>query len=373
MKITDITYVPVVVGYKPEYQHDLRFYPKPPAQSNVVVTIHTDEGVFGIGEAPNTPGLYGENENHTIAGIEYFKPYLIGRDPVELTALNAEMDRLSPIGNHAAKVGIDMALHDLAGKALGVPVYQLLGGRVHDKVVTHISPATYEETSAQVSKLMAQGYRIFKQKMSGNTEYDLRLVHALLDQVPLDVTISLDVNQGWSTTQTLRILGELERRPQFPTNIIIEQPTHAADFAGQAYIRRHTQIPLLLDDGIRTADDLRKIFDLGAADIVSLKMSRVGGIQKCRQMIHMAEAANVSYIVDEINDMRIANTAVAHLAVASRRPLYTGVTCHTLLEFDIVGRGGVQLVDGCAIVPDGPGLGIEEVRYPDAVPAGGSR
>lgn len=372
MRISDITYVPVVVSYRPEYRHDLRFYPKPPVQSNVVVRIHTDDGVEGVGEAPNTPGLYGENENHTAAGIEYFKPYLVGRDPLELTSLNMEMDRLSPIGNHAAKIGIDMALHDLVGKVLGVPVYQLLGGRVHEKVPTHINPPTGDDTAGEVAKLMAQGFRFFKQKMSGNTEYDLRLVHALLDQVPMDVTIALDVNQGWSTMQTLRILGELERRPQFPTNIIIEQPTRAADFAGAALIRRQTQVPVLLDDGIWTEDDLRKILDVGAADIVSLKMSRVGGIQKCQQMIHMAEAANISYIIDEINDMRVANTAVAHLALASRKPLYTGVTCHRLLEFDIVAKGGLEIVDGCVTVPDTPGLGIEEIRYPEAAAAGGA-
>jgi L-alanine-DL-glutamate epimerase-like enolase superfamily enzyme len=366
VRIAEISCVPVAVSYKPEYRHDQRFYPKPPDQTNVVVTIRTDDGMVGIGEAPNTPGLYGENENHIVAGVDYFKPYLVGRDPLEITAINAEMDRLSPIGNRGSKTGLDIALHDLVGKALGVPVYQLLGGRVHDSVVTHISPATYEDTAIQVGKLMDQGYRVFKQKLSGNTDYDLRLAHDLLDRVPTDVLISFDVNQGWSTMQALRILGELESRSPFPANVIIEQPTLAADFEGQALIRRHTRIPLLLDDAIITADDLRRVLELGAADIVSLKMSRVGGIQKCQQMIHMAEAANVSYIVDEINDMKIANTAVAHLAVASRRPLYTGVTCHTLLEFDIVEKGGVQIVDGRAVVSDAPGLGIEAVRYPKA-------
>jgi L-alanine-DL-glutamate epimerase-like enolase superfamily enzyme len=121
----------------------------------------------------------------------------------------------------------------------------------------------------------------------------------------------------------------------------------------------------MADDAIRTADDLQKIIELGAADIVSLKTSRVGGIQKCQQMIHMAEAANVSYIVDEINELRLANTAVAHLALASRKPLYTGTACWTCLIFDIVDGGGVQLVDGHATLPATPGLGIEGLRFPD--------
>jgi L-alanine-DL-glutamate epimerase-like enolase superfamily enzyme len=208
--------------------------------------------------------------------------------------------------------------------------------------------------------------------MSGDTDYDLALVHSLLDRVPADITISLDVNQGWTTKQTLHILGELERRPVFPANIIIEQPTRAADFKGQAYIRRRSQVPLLLDDAIITADDLAKIIELGAADIVSLKISRVGGIQKCQQMIHMAEAANVDYIVDEINELRLANTAVAHLAMASRKPLYTGTACWTCLVFDIVAEGGVQLVEGHATLPEAPGLGIGALRFPDDPPAEGA-
>lgn len=364
MKIVGITGRAVEVTYRPEYQHDRRFYPKPSAQANVVVEIITDEGIVGWGEAAHSPGIYGENAAQTMAAIDYFRPVLVGRDPMQITALNVELDRMSPIGNVAAKAGIDVALHDLVGKALGVPVYQLLGGLVHKKLITHISPATYEGTAQQIERLVAEGYRIFKQKASGDTDYDLALIHGLLDQVGLDVTIAVDVNQGWSTLQALRILEELERRPVFPTNLIIEQPTWAADFKGQAYIRDRIQIPLMADDAIRTVDDLEKIIEIGAADIVSLKISRVGGIQKCQQMIHMAEAANVSYIVDEINEMRLANTAVAHLALASRKPLYTGTACWTSLEWDIVKSGGVQLVGGYAVLPDTPGLGIEALQFP---------
>jgi L-alanine-DL-glutamate epimerase-like enolase superfamily enzyme len=368
VKILDVTGRVVQVKYKPEYAHDKRFYPKPESQANVIVEITTDEGLVGWGECAHSPGIYGENAWMTLAAIEYFKPYLVGRDPHDITALNMELDRMSPIGNVAAKAGIDVALHDLVGKALGVPIYQLLGGLVHERLITHISPATYEGTVKQIELLVAQGYRIFKQKASGDTDYDLNLIHSLLDQVAPDVTISLDVNQGWSTLQALRILGEVERRNPFPTNFIIEQPTWASDFRGQAYLRQRTQIPLMADDAIRTADDLEKILELGAADIVSLKISRVGGIQKCQQMIHMAEAANVSYIVDEINELRVANTAVAQLALASRKPLYTGTACWTCLEFDIVAEGGVQLVDGHAVLTDAPGLGIGALRFPDDPP-----
>lgn len=369
MKITDITGRIVDVVYSPEYHHDGRFYPMPISQANVVVTITTDEGVVGWGESAHSPGLYGENAQMTMAALDYFRPVLVGQDPMQITALNMELDRLSPIGMCAAKAGIDMALHDLVGKALGVPVFQLLGGRVHDRLPTHISPATYKDTAKQIEGLMAKGYRIFKQKASGDTDYDLAFINDLLDRVPMDVLISYDVNQGWSLKQALYIISQIERRPTFPTNLQIEQPILASDFKGQAYLRKRINVPLLADDPIRTTHDLQMILELECADLVALKISRVGGIQKCQQMIHMAEAANVSYIVDEINELKLANTAVAHLAMASRKPLYTGTACHVCLTYDIVEEGGVQLIDGDAVLTDAPGLGITKLRFPDDPPA----
>lgn len=359
MKITDIVTTPVAIKYRPEYQADKRYYPKPPEQTNVIVELHTDEGQVGIGEAAHAPGIYGETAGATIAGIDYVAPALLGQDPRQITKINMAIDRLSPVGNIAAKAGIDIALHDLAGKVLGVPVYQLLGGRVHESVKTHITPATYENTADDLMDLIDQGYRAFKQKMSGDIGYDIPLVESLLDRVPAGVVLSLDVNQGWSVKDTLEVVGVLERRAEFPRNVILEQPIDGADIRGAARIRSATHLPLMLDDGIRTAADLQRILDAEAADIVSLKISRVGGIQRCLQMIKMAEAANVSYIVDEINEMRVANTAVAHLALASRNPLYTGVACHLLLETDIVTGGGVWVENGEAHVNDKPGLGID--------------
>ncbi|MBF8192597.1 mandelate racemase/muconate lactonizing enzyme family protein [Nonomuraea sp. K274] len=359
MKITEVVTTPVAIKYRPEYQADKRYYPKPPEQTNVIVEIHTDEGQVGIGEAAHAPGIYGETAGATIAGIDYVTPALLGQDPRQITKINMGIDRLSPVGNIAAKAGLDIALHDLVGKILGVPVYQLLGGRVHESVKTHITPATYEDTASDLLELIDKGYRAFKQKMSGDTEYDLALIESLLDRVPDHVVLSLDVNQGWSVKETLDVISVLERRAKFPRNVILEQPIDGADIRGAARIRNATAIPIMLDDGIRTAADLQRILDAEAADIVSLKISRVGGIQRCLQMIKMAEATNVSYIVDEINEMRVANTAVAHLALASKSPLYTGVACHLLLETDIVTSGGVWIEDGEAHVNDRPGLGID--------------
>ena len=362
MKIIDITGTAVRADYRPAYTNDKRFYVKDETQVNVIVEVHTDEGVVGIGEAAHCPGLYGETAPASLGGIELLKPGLLGLDPLELNKADAVMDRYSPTGNFAAKAGIDIALHDLVGKITGLPMYQLLGGRVHNGLPTHITPATYEKTADDMARLMAQGYRVFKQKMSGDTAYDLAIVRELLPVIGESATLSLDANQAWTVNATLHILEVLEREVGLHQKVIIEQPIRANDFRGLARIRRETRFPVMADDGIRTVADLNRILEAEAADIVSLKISRVGGVTKCRQMIAVAEAANVDYIVDEINEMKVANTAVAHLAIASRNPLYTGVACHTLFEQDIVTSGGVTIVDGIADVSDRPGLGIGDGR-----------
>ncbi|MCL1899906.1 MAG: hypothetical protein FWG11_05250, partial [Promicromonosporaceae bacterium] len=224
MKITNIKATPVAVNYRPEYQADKRFYPKPPVQTNVVVELETDAGFVGWGEAAHAPGLYGETAFATIAGIEYLASAIIGQDPRRITAINKDVDRLSPVGNIAAKAGIDIALHDLAGKILGVPVYQLLGGRTHESVKTHITPATYEDTTSDLLELMNQGYHAFKQKMSGDLSYDLPLIDDLLDNVPAGVVLSLDVNQGWSVNDTVRVLDHLDHRAPHTPDLILELP-----------------------------------------------------------------------------------------------------------------------------------------------------
>ncbi len=366
MKIASVSAHSVGISFKPAYQNDRRFYPKPPVQLNTIVVVKSDSGHVGYGEAAHAPGVYGETAQATEGAIAYFEPHLVGQNPLELTALEVLVDRLSPIGNIAAKAALDTALHDLAGRILGVPLYQLLGGRVHESLPTHISPATYEHTDEDLDALRREGYRFFKQKMSGDTDYDLALVRKLLPLCAEDVTLSLDANQGWTLNQARWMAEHIEADPNFRHNVILEQPIHAADVRGMAHLRDHTPIPVMADDGIRTDADLLAIIEQGAADILSLKISRVGGIRKCARMIAVAEAHHIDYIVDEITEMRVANTAVAHLAIASKRPLYTGVTCHLLLESDVVAAGGVEVRDGHAWIGDEPGLGITALDLPQA-------
>lgn len=358
MKITSVEGHEFAVGYIEPWAHDKRFYVKADTQANVVVCIKTDEGLLGIGEATHAPGVYGETVPATLGALELLANTLEGENPLQITRINALLDRVSLSGNIAARSGIDMAIHDLAGKILGVPLYQLLGGRVHETVPTHQSPALTDDAPEHIAEYLSMGTKYFKLKMSSDLSYDMPMVAKVLKVIKGRAVISLDVNQGWTVHETLRMARFIEKLDDFVDNVILEQPVGARDVEGLARVTQSTSVRVMADDGIRTMDDLIRVLQLRAADIVSLKISRVGGIQRVQQMVAVAEAHYMPYIIDEINENRIANTAVAHVATASRRPLYTGVASHTHHDRDVVTEGGVQIVDGHAVVSDAPGLGI---------------
>ncbi len=359
MKIAKLEAVSVGIPFRDAYRSDHRFYHMPDVQENVIVRLTTDEGVIGIGEAVHIPGLLGETPGATLGALQLYHMALLGADPLRITELNVRLDELALTGNVAARAALDVALHDVAARVLGVPVYQLFGGRVHAAVPTEICPATYAGTIVDVLAYLDEGFKYFKVKMSGDLEYDLPLVEKLLEAVHLrDAVLILDPNQGWSVRDTLRAAHRVERFAHYDANVIFEQPVRASDVRGLALVRRSSSIRITADDVLRGLGDLIEVIEREAADIVNLKVSRVGGFQRCREMIALAEAWNVSYVIDELTEMRVANTAVSHLAVASRSPVYTGVCCHLFLERDIATAGGVSVRNGCAIVSDEPGLGI---------------
>lgn len=361
MRITDITAHTVRTDYKGPWQNDKRFYIKTGKQANTIIVIHTDGDLIGIGEATHSPGLYGETPGSTEGALELVRQYIVGQPALNRNLILNIVDRVMPLGNLAFISALDQALLDIAGKAYGVPVVDLLGGRAHESLPTHINPPTNEHFMPILENFLKEGYRVFKIKMSGDTPYDLNMISSALKIVDESVTLSLDANQGWNVPQTLAIAARIEADPNYKDNIILEQPVHASDFEGMAQVRRGTKLKLMADDCIRTVADLGRLIKLEAADIVSIKISRCGGIRKCQQMVAMAEAANMLYIIDEINEMRVANTAVAHLALSTRSPLYTGVTCHRLLQDDIVLEGGVRIENGHAVIGNEPGLGIGKV------------
>lgn len=339
-------------------------YVRPPVMDAVIIQLHTDEGITGIGEATPVTGVFGETPEGIVAILRQFITHIKGRDPMDVGEIHAIMDRLSRRSNFSAKCAVDMALYDIIGKKFNVPAYKLLGGLQRDKVATHISIASSdaETMAADAIETVNKGFSIIKVKVEGDGTTDLERILTVLEAVDGKATLAVDVNEGWNVPDTIRIARHIIQSPKYVDNVILEQPIVAHDLDGMSYITRTTPIPILADESAWTISDVLEVVRRKAADIITIKIVETCGLYGAMQAAAIAEAGNVKYVIDECCDTKIANTAVAHAAFAAGSLLhYSGCCNHLLYENNIVTQGGVTITDGHAFLDDTPGLGIKEL------------
>lgn len=358
MQIEKIIIGKVVIPYTEEFPTSFTTYR---TVRNVIIEVHTSEGIVGIGEAAPLPGLYGETQESAIAAIKVFEAELIGLDPFDIVRAHTIMDKMLPIGNFCAKCAIDVALHDIIAKTFGVPLYQILGGKVRDSYPTHIAtrPGTGKEMVAEIQQRVTEGFQIMKVKVSGIAKQDLKLIEKLLDNVSEEVLLHIDVNQGWNVYETVRIVNQLARYKAYKNNLFVEQPIRAQDIQGLAFITKQSPIPIIADDAVCTKEQALEVVKYQAAHIINIKITKAGGYHPAKQIIGICEAAGMPYIIDEITETRVCGTAVSHLALTVSDLVFGGCTCFMHLKEDTVAHGGLSIVNGQVGVENLPGLGLE--------------
>jgi muconate cycloisomerase len=325
---------------------------------NVVVRIQTDAGLVGWGECASAPTFSGETQGSIVAAVTgYLAPALVGEDPMRREALRAVMDaRL--LGNNGAKAAVEIALFDLAGRALGVPVYELLGGRSRAaaRIFWHLGNAEPAADAREAAAKARDGFTFFKLKVATTTvEQDIAGAIAVREALGPGSDLSADANQGWSVAEAVRFArGSEKARLCF-----FEQPVPAVDLAGMAAVARACPVPLLADEGIFTAQDVLAHARESAASIVSVKLLKAGGFTGALRAVHAAECVHLPLqLTGKVAESSIATAALVHLAVAVRELQYgVGVTNHYLRE-DVVAEP-LRSVGGQVRPPEGPGLGIE--------------
>lgn len=236
MKITSVRATPVSIPRPSAFASSLGVQR---ASENAVVEIDTDSGLTGLGEAPSIWDRRGRGEADDISGA--LSELLVGRDPLRVSELAALMNqRLHR--SWPAKAGVEMALLDIAGKAYGAPVHDLLGGRVRDRVLLSrsLSMGTADEVVEQARRLTAEGYRTLKLKVGRDPAADRRHLEALRREFS-DLTLRVDANMGWSSPkEAVRRIRELE--PFDPE--LVEQPLAADDLEGLHFVRQQVGVEL---------------------------------------------------------------------------------------------------------------------------------
>ena len=332
-----------------------------PLLEYVVVRIETDDGNVGFGEAQADIGFFGNTVEGVAAAIrDYLGPQLVGRDPFHRDELLHLIDYR---GQSCAISGIDLALHDLIGRALGVSVSALLGGtaRTRVPVAIEIAGGPAERMADECLRLMAAGVRAFKAKIGGDPVKDAQALKVIRDAVGPDTSLRADANQGYTPKEGVTLCTMAERLGVGLE--LLEQPVPAADLSGMAYIRSRVDTLIEADESCYTPQDAFEIARLGAADVINVKLGKAGGLANARKIIAIAEGAGIGCVLGTAWGLGLEDAAKLHLAASSVAVSgaveFTELALHAnlLLPPDDA-RLALPLEDGCLPVPTGPGLGV---------------
>ncbi|WP_405998514.1 mandelate racemase/muconate lactonizing enzyme family protein [Streptomyces sp. NBC_00829] len=285
-----------------------------PELISLLVEVRTADSVSGFGEASPMTAYTGE----TLAGLEsalteHAAPALIGRDPRDLAGAHLAMDAAIR-GQHLAKAALDIALHDLAGRAAGWPVHLLLGGGVRSRVPTAwvVGLGTVDEMVKEASEYAARGFTHIKVKGGQHPDLDVQLVRLVRDVLPDPVELCLDANEGYDPGTAGRTVARLADAGLD----LIEQPLPRWDLAGMAALRRGGGVRVMADESMQSLHDAMEIVRRGAADVLNIKILKVGGLHRARQIAALAESAGLAVKIGTMPELGVASLAAAHLAAA---------------------------------------------------------
>lgn len=324
----------------------------------LLIKIHTDEAIVGLGEVSCTPVWSGEDQvtaAHFINTI--FAPLLIGQDPTQINALLPKLHK-AIAANPFTKAGLEMALWDILGKVAGLPLYQLLGGALQERVTTKFSVSGVEppRAAAIAEWAVAQGFRTLKVKVGLGPEGDVARVRAVREAVGPDVRLGVDANGGWTPQVAIQTIAQLRAFDIY----FAEQPVADRDVSWLADVRRNVGVPIMADESVYTVEDALAIVRQNAADALSLYVGK-GGLTSARSIATVAGAAGLTCTVGSNLELGIANAAMIHLALATPAIDSTRFPCDILSPFyyesDLLTEP-LPIHGGYAEAPTGPGLGV---------------
>ncbi len=361
MKITSIETIPVCVPIKPQLAIKSGRGGSHATSPFLLVEVHTDAGLVGLGEASCTPRWSGEDQVSAAHFINsYFAPALIGQDPLRIAELSGVVFPLVA-GNYFTKAAVEMALWDLAGKAAGKPVYELLGGKVRDAVATKwsISGQPPEQAAAIARWALSQGFRAMKVKVGLGADGDVTRVSAVRQVIGPDVKLGVDANGSWGDPATA--LAAIERLRALGI-AFAEQPVWAGDPEEMAAVRRAAGVPIIADESLYTLADAKQLARAGACDVFSIYIGKAGGLGPARAIADFACAQGIACTIGSNLELGLGSAAMIHLGLAHRGITPDVYPCDIIGPFfyeDDILKEPLSLGGGYAVMAERPGLGVE--------------
>lgn len=318
-----------------------------------VIVLTDENGTTGLGYCHAIPAITTHGEGAE-AGLRFYQPRLLGRDPAELAAIMDEVEAVLA-GNTSVKAAIDMALHDLVARRAGVPLSVLMGGHFRDSIPqSRILPIKAPaEMASAAAGLVAKGYRTLKLKLSGDGALDARRIAEVRAAVGAEVMLTLDPNQSYSAKGFIAAWRRME-----PHDIaLVEQPVPAADWEGLALVTRTLPVPVEADETVQDIADVLRVIEGRVADVVNLKITKLGGIRNFITAARLCEAGQIAPRMGAAFGPALLQAASAHAAASLR---HLAFACE-LSEHDHILDDPftpLPIQDGAIIVPPGPGCGV---------------
>jgi muconate cycloisomerase len=336
-------------------------------QQSVIVRLRCSDGIDGIGEATSLGGLsYGGDSAESIkVNIDlYLAPVLVGVEAQNFGKAVAKLAQAAP-GAVAARAALETALLDAQGKRIGVPVSLLLGGKRRDRlpVFWTLANGDVDRDIEEAKRLSAEwAFPGFKLKIgSGTVPADVEHLIAVKKELGPEVAMVADVNQAWDFANASKAIDSLAGSGI----TLLEQPISRHDRTGLARLAEQSTLPIMADEAVQGPEDAFELARLAAADVISLKMAKAGGLFRLLQTAAVAEAAGIGLYGGTMLEGSIGTAATAH-ALAALPSLGWGTELFSplLLKEDIV-VDGLTFEAGHLLVPDEPGLGItlDEERF----------
>jgi L-Ala-D/L-Glu epimerase / N-acetyl-D-glutamate racemase len=321
--------------------------------SGLIVQIHTDEGITGLGECPGptVPTI------RTIVEQE-FPQFLVGQDPNRVEWLVHRMEEFSRNWSQLAAYaisGVEIALLDLKARSLGVPVAELLGGFCRDDapVVGYLFIDEPEANAEKAAEFVDSGYTELKLKVGRDLGHDYDTLAAIRDRVGFDVKIRIDANMNWSVPAAIKCIRELER---FDLQYV-EQPVPDFDVDGMAQVRRSVAVPIAADEACGDVRSALRLLRAEACDVFVVYPSEAGGLSRARQIAALADAAGKWCAIGSWAELGVATMANVQLVASSANFPFASDTHYPLQEGDVLAEP-VRIESGRIEAPRSPGLGV---------------
>jgi L-alanine-DL-glutamate epimerase-like enolase superfamily enzyme len=326
------------------------------AVDTLLVEVVDSDGRSGFGEAPQVWAVTGASIAGSQACVEQMMaPLLVGRDPDDLAARCREVAR-AVVGNEAAKMAVDVALHDLAARRLEIPLVRLLGGTALT-VPTDVTLSAGEAGALAVTakQRVAEGFTVLKLKVGTDAAGDLARIRAVCDVLDPGCKLRLDANQGWTARDAVRIIDRIAAL-ELPVELV-EQPVPRHDLDGLAWVSDRSPLPIMADESVFGLRDLVEVIRRRAADLVNVKLAKCGGLGTARALLELAAAHGLGTCVGSMMEGPVGIGAAASLVAAHPTTVVGDLDAAWWLAASPV-AGGPRYDGATVVLSDSPGLGV---------------